>query len=155
MKTYQFEAEIKKHPKINAAFIEFPYSVKEEFGSNGQVKVQVTFDGHEYRGSLVKMGQACHWIGLTQAIRNAIGKNPGDTVQVVLKKDESPRTVEIPEDMLIRFEKNKAAKAFFDTLSHTHKKEYVSWIVSAKKIETRERRLSKTMEMLAQNIRHP
>jgi uncharacterized protein YdeI (YjbR/CyaY-like superfamily) len=41
-------------------------------------------------------------------------------------------------------------KAFFGALSYTHRKEYVHWILEAKKPETRERRLQKTMEMLRQ-----
>lgn len=83
MKTYRFTVEIKKHPTLNAAYVEFPYDVEEEFGTKGQVKVKVTIDGFEYRGSLAKMGGESHRLGLTQKIRQKINKNPGDTVEVV------------------------------------------------------------------------
>jgi len=73
IKTYKFKAEIKKHPKLNAAFIEFPYTEEEEFGIKGQVKVRVEFNGYEYRGLLAKMGHHCHRVGITQEIRKAIG----------------------------------------------------------------------------------
>jgi bifunctional DNA-binding transcriptional regulator/antitoxin component of YhaV-PrlF toxin-antitoxin module len=155
MKTYKFKAEIKKHPKVNAAFIEFPYSVEEEFGTKGQVKVRVEFDGYEYRGSLAKMGHHCHCVGITQEIRKAIGKEPGDIIQVVLTKDESPRIVEVPEDLAALLNNTPEAKKHFDDLSYTHKKEYVEWIVSAKKAETRENRLKKTIEMLKGKVKHP
>ncbi|HBN08449.1 MAG TPA: hypothetical protein DD435_07310 [Cyanobacteria bacterium UBA8530] len=55
------------------------------------MKVFATFDGYGYRGSLVTMGHPCHFIGLTKKIRGAIGKQPGNTVHVTLKKDEEPR----------------------------------------------------------------
>jgi bifunctional DNA-binding transcriptional regulator/antitoxin component of YhaV-PrlF toxin-antitoxin module len=155
MKTYKFKAEIKKHPKVNAAFIEFPYPVEEEFGTKGQVKVRVEFDGYEYRGSLAKMGYHCHCVGITQEIRKAIGKEPGDIIQVVLTKDKSPRIIEVPEDLAALLNKNLEVKKYFDDLSYTHKKEYVEWIVSAKKAETREKRLKKTIEMLTGKIKHP
>jgi hypothetical protein len=55
MGIYEFDAEIIKHEAINAAFIEFPFDVEKEFGTKGQVKVHVTFNGFEYRGSLANM----------------------------------------------------------------------------------------------------
>jgi hypothetical protein len=155
MKIYEFDAVIQKHPDLDAAFIEFPYDVEKEFGTRGQVKVIATFDGYEYRGSLAKMGHPCHRLGLTKQVRNAIGKNPGDTVHVVLRKDVEPRTVEIPEDLNKLLDRYPEAKAYFDGLSYTHRKEYIQWITSAKKQETRGRRLQKAIEMLLEKVKHP
>ena len=155
MKTYEFEAEIKKQPGMNAAFIEFPYSVEEEFGTRGQVKVYVEFNGYAYRGSLVKMGHDCHFVGVTQEVRKAIDKNPGDIIHVILKKDDAPRVVEVPEELAALLKNNPAAKETFDKLSYTHQKEYVTWVTSAKKAETRGQRLNKTVEMLANGVTHP
>ncbi len=98
MKEYEFDAVLIKRKGMDATFIEFPYDVEKEFGKKGRVKVHATFDGVEYRGSLVKMGHHCHILGVTQKIRKKINKNPGDTVHVVLKEDTKPRIVEVPED---------------------------------------------------------
>lgn len=154
-KIYEFDAEIKKHPKIDAGFIEFPYNVEKEFGKKGQVKVTATFDGYAYQGSLVKMGHDCHWLGVTKEVRNAIGKHPGDVVHVVLKQDTEPRIVQIPEDFGKVLEENPEANAFFEKLSYTHRREYVRWITGAKKAETRERRLKKAIRMLLDKIKEP
>jgi Domain of unknown function (DUF1905)/Bacteriocin-protection, YdeI or OmpD-Associated len=154
MKKYTFYAEIKKQPSLNAAFVEFPYSVEQEFGTKGQVKVQVQFDGIRYRGSLAKMGHHCHFVGITQEIRKAIGKGPGDLVQVVLQKDDAPRVVQLPDDLTALLNKNPQADHFFRKLSYTHKKEYVEWINSAKKQETRQKRLEKTIAMLGSDNRN-
>ncbi|MHB1392863.1 MAG: YdeI/OmpD-associated family protein [Clostridia bacterium] len=153
MKKYEFDAEIKKQPSIDAAFIEFPYDVEKEFGVKGQVKVLATFDGCEYRGSLAKMGHNCHMLGITQKVRASIGKNPGDIVHVILKKDEEPRIVEIPEDFRQLLEENEQALGFFETLSYTNRKEYVQWITSAKKAETREKRVKDTIVMLLNKVK--
>ena len=155
MKKYKFEALIKKHPKLNSAFIEFPYSVEEEFATRGQVKVKAQFDEYIYRGSLAKMGHHCHILGLNQEMRKAIGKEPGDRVQVILQKDDAPRIIDVPVDLKDLLDKNEQARTVFDKLSYTHKKEYVEWIVSAKKEETRQRRLKKTLQMLAEDKKHP
>jgi hypothetical protein len=84
-KTYEFEAEIKKVPDIDGAYIEIPFDVKAEFGK-GRVPVHATFDGEPYDGSVVKMGTPCHIIGIRKDIRAKIGKQPGDTIQVTLQE---------------------------------------------------------------------
>ena len=85
---YEFEAEIKKVPDINGAYIEIPFDVKETFG-RVSVKVHATFDGETYDGSLVRMKTPCHILGIRKDIREKIGKQPGDTVHVTLKKREN------------------------------------------------------------------
>nr|WP_207720345.1 DUF1905 domain-containing protein [Eubacterium callanderi] len=85
---YEFEAEIKKVPDINGAYIEIPFDVKETFG-RGRVKVHATFDGETYDGSLVRMKTPCHILGIRKDIREKIGKQPGDTVHVTLEEREN------------------------------------------------------------------
>lgn len=86
-KVYKFVAVIKKVPEIDGAYLEFPYDVKKEFGK-GRVKVTALFDGVEYRGSLVRMKTPGHIIGLRKDIRSRIGKQPGDSVTVVIRERE-------------------------------------------------------------------
>jgi hypothetical protein len=86
-KIYAFEAEIKKVPDIDGAYIEIPLDVKKEFGK-GRVKVLATFDTEKYEGSIVKMGTPCHIIGIRKEIRAKIGKQPGDTIKVTIQERE-------------------------------------------------------------------
>lgn len=84
---YEFEAVIKKVPDIDGAYIEFPYDVKEEF-NKGRIKVEATFDGIPYAGSLVKMKTPCHIIGIRKDIRKQLGKQAGDMIKVTIKERE-------------------------------------------------------------------
>ena len=84
-KIYEFAAEIKKNPDMDAAYIEIPFDVKIEFGK-GRVPVIATFDGVEYIGSIVKMGTPCHIIGVRKDIRAKINKQAGDIVRVTIKE---------------------------------------------------------------------
>lgn len=84
-KLYKFNAEIKKVPDMDGAYIEFPYDVREEFGK-GRVKVLATFDGIFYEGSLVRMKTQSHIIGIRKEIRKQIGKQPGDTIEVTIRE---------------------------------------------------------------------
>lgn len=148
MKEYKFDAVLIKREGMNATFVEFPYDVEKEFGTKGRVKVYATFDGVEYRGSLVKMGYHCHIVGVTQKIRKEMNKNPGDTVHAVLKEDTKPRIVEVPEDFAELLKIHPEAGKLFDAMSYTHRKEYVGWIEGAKREETRKRRLQKSIGMM-------
>ncbi len=78
-----FDAEIKKVPDMDGAYVEIPFDVKAVFGK-GRVSVHATFDGEPYDGSLVRMGTPCHILGIRKDIRAKIGKQPGDTVHVTL-----------------------------------------------------------------------
>jgi hypothetical protein len=59
----------------------------------------------------------------------------------------------IPADLRVRLD--KSTLSFFNSLSYTHRKEYIRWIESAKKPETRTVRLQKTIQMLKQKNKHP
>ena len=148
---YEFNAIIKQHENLNAAFVEPPFDVKEVFGSK-RVKVKATFDGVEYRGSVVNMG-GCYMLGLTQEIRNKIAKCFGDEVFVTLEKDEEERLVEVPEDFATAMNCNEIAVSTFKSLSFTAQKEYVNWITSAKREVTRSERVIKAVSLLSEGKR--
>jgi len=84
-KVYEFDAEIKKVPDIDGAYIEIPFDVREEFGK-GRVAVIATFDGVQYLGSIVRMGTPCHIIGVRKDIREKIGKKAGDIIKVTIRE---------------------------------------------------------------------
>lgn len=144
----EFKAIIKQHEDLNAAYVEPPFDVKEVFGSK-RVKVIATFDGVDYRGSVVNMG-GCYMIGLTQEIRKKIGKDFGDEIFVTLEKDVEERTVEIPEDFQTAMNLNQNALSTFKSLSFTAQKEYVTWITSAKREATRSERVTKAVILLSE-----
>ncbi|WP_323758478.1 YdeI/OmpD-associated family protein [Roseivirga sp.] len=155
-KIHEFEAIIQnggeKWPE--AACVSIPFSVEEVFGTKGQVKVRATFDGEPYRGSIANMGTG-HILILRNDIRAAIEKSHGDTVTVTIQKDTEERIVEVPAELQTLLHTNSKAEEFFNSLSYTNRKEYALWITSAKKQETKDRRLEKTIEMLLGGVKHP
>ncbi|WP_294318199.1 YdeI/OmpD-associated family protein [uncultured Chryseobacterium sp.] len=145
----QFKAVIQQNGKMNAAFVEFPFSTEELFNKKGQVKIKAVFEGRvEYRGSLGKMKSECHILGLTQEVRKQLGKTFGDEVSVSLVEDKEERIVEISDDIALVFNDHPDAKALFDAMSYTHRKEYIRWIAEAKKQQTREARKAKMITMI-------
>lgn len=146
-----FSAPIIQVEGMNAAYVEFPFNVEELFGTRGQVKVKALFDKQvEYLGSLANMGRNCHTLGLTQEIRSKLGKTFGNLVEVELERDMEVREVIIPHDVQVLLNENPEENAYFEKLSYTHRKEYINWITSAKKEETRVNRLVAFIEKLRQ-----
>jgi hypothetical protein len=131
------------------AFVEVPFDVEVTFGSK-KPKVKALIEGVPYRGVLTRMGTECHLLIILKEIREKIGRTFGDEVTVSLEPDTEPRVVEIPAELKKAFKTEKEAKAFFDKLSYTHRREYVMWINEAKREETRQNRITKTIEMLKQ-----
>ena len=69
--------------------------------------------------------------------------------------DTGTKTVLLPEDFAIALKKNKKEEAFFNTLSFTNRKEWVEWIVTAKREETRKERVRASVERLGQQWKNP
>jgi hypothetical protein len=86
---YVFDAVIQAVPDKGGAYVVFPWNIREEFGK-GRAKVHAVFDGVPCDGSIVNMGvknetgEICYIIGVLKSIRQAIGKQPGDTVRVTV-----------------------------------------------------------------------
>jgi hypothetical protein len=146
-----FKAVI-KNAGGGGAFVEVPFDVEQEFGSK-RPKVKAMIEGVPYRGILTRMGTECHLLIVLKDIREQIGKTFGDEIKITVEPDIEPRVIEIPTELKKAFRVEKEAKAFFDKLSYTHQREYVTWINEAKKDETRQNRIVKTIEMLKKGKR--
>lgn len=86
---HQFAATIEQSGDMDAGYIVVPVDIRKEYGV-GRLKVEATFDGVPYSGSVVNMGvkdsdgNICYIIGITKAIRQKIGKTFGDSVKVAI-----------------------------------------------------------------------
>lgn len=69
--------------------------------------------------------------------------------------DPAKKIVRLPDDLEKAFAKNKKAATAFEMLSFTNKKEYVEWVVSAKREETRAERIKGTLERLNKGWKNP
>ncbi len=118
---------------------------------------------------LLKEGNKLTWISLisfndTWSVFGFRAKNEADR-----KKDAKPKPereifkwvdaknkkVTLPDDLAAALKKNKKESAFFETLSFTNKKEYIEWIVTAKREETRNDRITGSIERLGKGWKNP
>ena len=69
--------------------------------------------------------------------------------------DRKNRIITPPADLKKLLDGSAKARALFDTLSFTHRREYVGWIIEAKRAETRAARLTKAVEMMSKGRKNP
>ncbi|MCI0710037.1 MAG: YdeI/OmpD-associated family protein [Chloroflexi bacterium] len=127
-----------------------PFSVEAVFGSKALTLVKGTINGYPYRSSVFPLGDGTHYMVVNREVREAIDKLEGGHLLVTMELDTNKRVVEVPADFQSLLAENEQARRFFEKLSYSHQKEYVDWIVEAKRQETRKRRMEQAVEMLGE-----
>jgi hypothetical protein len=135
----------------HALFFEVPFDVKKEFGK-ARPPVKVSVNGYTYRSTISVYGGK-YYLPVRSERREEAGLKSGDIIKVKVALDTEIRVVQPPPELSAAFKKNAAAKARWETLSYTCKKEHADAILQAKKPETRARRVEKALAMLAAKAR--
>jgi uncharacterized protein YdeI (YjbR/CyaY-like superfamily) len=92
---------------------------------------------------------------VNKSMRDGAGVKAGDTVTVVLERDEAPRTVEVPPELNKELAKSKAANAAWEKLSYTFQKEMVRSFTEPKQEDTRRRKLARVVDILKTGKKWP
>ena len=135
----------------------------------GTSKLQTDLNRDKGWDCLLAEGDNLSWINLvsfddTWSVFGFRAKTEADKKKEAKPKPEreifkwvNPQTkeVKLPDDLGSALKKNKKATEFFNTLSFTNKKEYIEWIVTAKREETRIERVVGTIERLVKNWKNP
>ncbi|MEP7017903.1 MAG: YdeI/OmpD-associated family protein [Actinomycetota bacterium] len=130
-----------------ATGIRVPDDVIAALGPSRRPPVQVTVNGYTYRTTVAVMNGA-FMFAVSADARKSAGVAGGDEVDVEIVLDTEPREVSVPADLQAALDADPEAHQFFQSLSYSHKSSYVLWIESAKKDETRERRIPEAIRML-------
>ena len=135
----------------------------------GTSKIQTDLTRDKGWDCLLSEGDKLTWISLisfddTWSVFGFRAKTDADKKKEAKPKEEreifkwvNPTTkeVKLPDDLAVTLKKNKKEAVFFDSLSFTNKKEYIEWIVTAKREETRAERITGTIEKLSKQWKNP
>ncbi|GAB3789130.1 YdeI/OmpD-associated family protein [Spirosoma horti] len=128
----------------NNTGIRVPDAIIEQLGMGKRPPLEVTLNGFTYATTVGVMGGHC-LIPVSAAVRAQAGVKGGDPITVQVSPRSGPSPITLSADFQQTLEANQDAKVFFDSLSPSGKKKYVSLLESAKTDETRQKRLQKIM----------
>jgi Bacteriocin-protection, YdeI or OmpD-Associated/Domain of unknown function (DUF1905) len=144
----RFRAELELAGKTAAGF-EVPDHVVADLGGGGHPKVVVTVNGFAFRTSIARMGGR-YLLGVSAARRAEGGIEPGATYDVEVCLDTAPREIEVPQDLDAALSADPRAREFWDGLSYSKQSWHVLQVTGARKPETRQARIERSVAMLAE-----
>ncbi|WP_062303180.1 YdeI/OmpD-associated family protein [Demequina subtropica] len=125
--------------------LEVPAAVVDDLGGGARPRVVVTVNGHAWRTAIAKM-RGRHLIGLSTANRAAAGVATGDQVEVDVALDLEPLAADEPQDLADALDAEPAARAAFDSLTVSQRRQHIRVIEQAKGADTRARRIGKVVD---------
>ncbi|TFV64627.1 UNVERIFIED_ORG: DUF1905 domain-containing protein [Bacillus sp. AZ43] len=123
-----------------------PDEVLAELGGGRRPPLLVDLGGYEYRTTPGVMGGRS-MVSVSAAVRKATGLSGGDPVRVTVTIAETPREVDVPDDLAAALAADERAGAFFAGLSNSLQRFHVDSVTGAKTPETRQRRIDKALAL--------
>lgn len=139
-----FSAMIQKEGKF--IFVALPFAPREVWGARPRFYVNGTINEIAVRGTLGAEGQN-YFLRLGAAWLRDSRMAVGDTVTVSLAP-EGPQVETVAEDIAAALLANPKARKYFDGISTFYRKNYIRWIESAKRPETRANRINEMIALL-------
>lgn len=142
MTAVSFKTIAKPNPRA-LVLIEIPGRVVAKLDAGRRVPVNVTLNGVKYRSTIAVYGGR-YYLPAREEICEAAKLAPGGEARVSLEVDTAPRTVDVPADLARALAAAKLRPAF-DAFSFSHRREFVEWVASAKRAQTRAFRIPKVV----------
>ena len=130
-------------------FLVLPKNASAKLPTRAMTTVEGAINGQPFRATLAPDGQRSHWLKVTRKMSEAAGVVAGDVVTLEVTpaaKEPEPR---VPADLRNALAAAPAAKAVWSDITPVTRRDWIHWIMSAKRQETRKRRIENACDMLA------
>lgn len=138
---------------VSWTFLNLPREASDRLPTRSMCSVEGTFNGTEFVATLEPDGQGGHWLRVSEKLREAVGAKAGETVTLEI----SPATVEpepeVPEDLQQALAADPKALAVWNDTTAIARRDWIYWISTGKKAETRVKRIDVTVSKLASGKR--
>jgi hypothetical protein len=146
MSSRRFRATIRKQGAN--PYVDVPEAVSRAFAPlarAGRIAFEGTLNGASVRGMLVPVGGGGHRLYVNGGMRAASGVGVGGTASFVLRAT-SPDAVQPPEDVAAALRRRAGARAAFEALSPSHRRELLRYVDDARTPDGRRRRIEKAID---------
>lgn len=138
---------------VAGAYLSIPHEVLGQVtGKTKRVFLGGTINGHPFQATAVPY-YGTHKVVLNKGLREQTGIRPGDQVVLECAVSTSPPRLAIDPDVEAALDSTPGARAAFDRLAHTHRREHLDAIAEAKRPETRAARIGKLLDRLQERGR--
>jgi hypothetical protein len=134
-------------------FLVLPRSASAKLPTRAATTVEGTLNGESFKAVLEPDGQKSHWLKVTRKLGEAAGAEAGDLVTVEITPSARELESRVPADLRKALAAKPRARAVWSEITPTARRDWINWIVSAKRVETRERRIKSACDMLASGKR--
>lgn len=152
----RFKAKLQRpaEPKdATWSFLLLPAKASAKLPTRSMVTVDGTLEGRPFQATLEPDGEGSHWFKVDKALRERAGASVGDTVALEIApvaKEPEPR---VPADLREALAANPAAKTVWDDITAVARRDWIAWVTSGKKSETRVKRIAVACDKLASGKR--
>jgi hypothetical protein len=137
-------------------FLTLPKEASVKLPSRGMASVEGTFNGVAFRATLQPDGQGGHWLKVDQELREAAGAETGDVVSLEIAPMAEEPEPSVPADLRNALAAaHPKARAVWSDITPVARRDWVQWIESAKREETRLKRIESACDMLTKGKRRP
>ncbi len=154
--TIRFEARLSRPaspPNANWSFLVLPGDASAKLPTRAMTTVEGTIGGHGFKATLDPDGEGGHWLKVSRALRQAAGIEVGDTVSLEIRPAARQLEPRVPPDLRKALDADPAARAAWDDITLVARRDWILWITTAKKAETRDKRVVGACDMLASGKR--
>lgn len=142
------------HPtRASWAFLVLPANASAKLPTRSMTTVDGSLDGHPFQATLEPDGHGSHWLKVTKALQEDAGAVVGDTVTLEVTPVAEEPEPRVPADLRKALAEAPAARAVWSDITPVARRDWIHWITSGKKAETRERRIATACDMLASGKR--
>jgi Bacteriocin-protection, YdeI or OmpD-Associated/Domain of unknown function (DUF1905) len=130
-------------------FLVLPKNVSAKLTTRGMTTVKGTINGYPFRATLEPDGQRSHWLKVNRKMREGAGADVGGVVTLeIMSAGEEPES-RVPADLRKALAAAPKARVLWSDITPIARRDWIHWITSAKRPETRARRIDNACEMLA------
>jgi len=129
-------------------FLVLPKAASAKLPTRAMTTVEGILAGEAFTATLEPDGDGSHWLKVPKALREAAGAEAGDTVALEIAPSDRQLEPEVPADLRKALAAHPAAKATWAATTTVARRDWVAWMTSGKKAETRGKRLAAAIDML-------